>query len=64
MVEPFIVPDFLRNAINLADEREALCKKQPKCPECKTYQVQIISVGLQEWKCRHCKLTFFTDYEI
>jgi len=62
--EPLNIPDFLRDSYILAGERESLCKKQPACPECKTHQVQIIDVGSQEWKCRHCKYIFFTNYEI
>ena len=60
----FIIPDWMREAEWLAIDREKLCKNNPACPECGTQQVQIISVGSQEWKCRHCKFTFFTDYKI
>lgn len=59
-----ILPDFIRNAELLAIDREKLCKNHPACPECGTMQVQIISVGQQEWKCRHCRTTFYTDYKI
>ena len=58
------IPDILRDAYNLAGERELLCKKQPACPNCETRQVQIIDVSNQEWKCRHCHKPFFTKYEI
>lgn len=59
-----MMPDFLRDAYILAGERELLCKKQPVCKKCRTQQVQIIDVGRQEWKCRHCKNVFFTDFDI
>lgn len=62
--EYLIIPDFLRRAELVAIDREKLCKKHTACPECETLQVQIISVGNQKWKCRHCKTTFHTDYKI
>lgn len=62
--EPLVIPDFLRDAYILAGERESLCKKRPTCPQCRTHQIQIIDVGNQKWKCRHCKNVFFTNYEI
>ena len=62
--EQLVIPDFLRNAENLARERESLCKKQPNCPECNTQQIQIIDVGNQQWKCRECKHVFCTNFNI
>ena len=58
------IPDFLRDAELLAIDREKLCKHNPRCVPCGTQQVQLIDVGKQEWKCRHCKQTFTTDYKI
>jgi hypothetical protein len=51
--ESFSLPDFLRDAYILAGERETLCKNQPACPDCRSHQVQLIDVGLQQWRCRH-----------
>lgn len=62
--KPLNIPDFLRDAINLSNERELLLKNKHSCPKCYTYQVQIIDVGNQEWKCRHCKHVFNTDYDL
>ena len=56
------IPDILRNAENMAIERENLCKNSPKCGKCGTYQVQIIDVNNQKWKCRNCKHEFCTDW--
>lgn len=58
------ITDLLRNACNLAIERDKLCKNNPTCPDCGTNQVQIIDVGLQQWICRRCKNAFSTDFEI
>jgi len=62
--EALDLPDFVIEANRLARRRVALCSKQPKCKKCHTYQVQIIDVEKQEWKCRDCKTTFFTKYKI
>ncbi len=59
-----IIPDCIRNADYLAQERISLCANNPECPECGTNQVQIISVSHQEWKCRECKTEFVTDFDI
>lgn len=64
MTENLPIPDFIRRAERVAEDRDKLCKNNPACPECGTRQVQIIEVSIQEWKCRHCKHVFNTAYKI
>lgn len=46
----------------LADERIWLCKIEHGCPACKSYQIQLLDVKYQEWKCRMCKQVFKTNF--
>jgi transposase-like protein len=39
--------------------RELIQKHQPKCPHCRSEQVQIMSHrNPAEWRCRNCKFWF------
>lgn len=58
------IPDLLRNAENLAKEREFLCKQSTVCDSCGANQVQLTDVSNQNWKCRHCGNKFKTHYTI
>lgn len=44
----------------IVKRREDASKNVPCCPECGTYQVQLVSwVQELKYKCRHCKTTFY-----
>ena len=45
-----------KNALDLADIREAYCKSVKPCPKCNDVQVQLVGsqVSHGDWKCRRC----------
>jgi len=49
----------ISTSIDLAKKREWLCKNSPRCPKCKTQQVQLKDwIEAVIWKCRICKHKF------
>jgi ribosomal protein L37AE/L43A len=56
--------DIVQWAIARADKNERVYRIQPRCPECDTKQVQIMDVDEQEWRCRKCGHTFYTEVDV
>jgi len=54
----------LEEMLKVVYRRDELSNHMPKCPSCRTLQVQLVGyvdVHPAQWKCRHCKFEF--EYE-
>lgn len=56
----------IKQALELSDRREKLCRLKPCCPSCGRNQVQLVNyfVNPSQWKCRECKTKFTLELQI
>ena len=48
--------EMLNTAHRMSLRRMRICRQAPRCPKCRTEQVQLTDCRpLAAWKCRHCK---------
>lgn len=48
-----------RDVIEILDRRDVLYRYQPRCPECRNQQVQLMATEKPaKWRCRMCRHPF------
>jgi hypothetical protein len=50
---------LMKDLLRAADRRDFLCRNVPRCPKCRSEQIQLIGrLKPAQWRCRICQHRF------